>query len=140
MTTGDKKGWRFPPSFNGTSKQVEMVESVEAINQAIYLVIYTNLGERAMLPDFGSRLQSFMFQKLDSNNAGMLKSQLKSALRQNEPRIKVTHIALDEVQGGEPGFRLSIEYLRYATGTTHRFTYPYDAQSHLLNSPRGQAV
>ena len=42
------RGWQFPPSFSGASKQVQMIDAEANINQSIDLILQTQRGERSL--------------------------------------------------------------------------------------------
>ena len=59
------KGWSFPPSFNKTTGNVEMVKNEIDIKQSLVIYFNTKLGERIMRPDYGCVLHDNQFEKIN---------------------------------------------------------------------------
>ena len=58
-------GWSFPPEFSSENKSVKTVSGIEDINQSLHILLNTKLGERVMLPNYGSSLSDFVFEGLN---------------------------------------------------------------------------
>ena len=61
-------GWAFPPTFHDDKLTgVEMVKNEYDIKESLEILLNTNLGERIMLPDYGSELQKYVFDKITNS-------------------------------------------------------------------------
>ena len=58
------RGWSFPPTFNLSSKSVEMVEDHEDIRQSLHILVSTNLGERILRSDYGTGINILPFENI----------------------------------------------------------------------------
>ena len=61
----------------------------ELIEQSIYIILSTPVGERFMLPEFGSRLEELCFEQNEPILFNMLRLFIREALDNWEKRIKV---------------------------------------------------
>lgn len=87
-------GISFPFSFarKSGSTEVSTVTSitVDRINQSIWQILGTDLGERVMRPDFGSALRRVLFMPLDMKTRVLICTFVMDALKRWEKRIKIT--------------------------------------------------
>ena len=68
------------------------VKDKAAITQSIKNLLLTRKGERLFQPQLGSNLQKSLFEPLDYGTAGMIKSQVKEAIKRWEPRVIVEDV------------------------------------------------
>ena len=68
---------------------VATVEGLEAVRQAIWLLISTKPGERVMRPDYGCELYRVVFMNNNVTTAGLAIHYLLVALLRWEPRIEI---------------------------------------------------
>ena len=54
-------GWTFPIKVTSTGG-LSYTSGPDKIQQAIWIVLSTSLGERVMRPDFGAGVQDFVFE------------------------------------------------------------------------------
>jgi phage baseplate assembly protein W len=87
-------GASFPFLFSPTGrvKSVQTADGIAKINQSIHLILSTRIGERVMMPEFGSRLYTLVFEPNDSVLAARLEFETGGALRRWEKRIRVTRM------------------------------------------------
>ncbi len=133
-------GWSFPPSFESSDKQLRLVHDVECINQSLQLIMRTQLGERAMNPNFGSPLHSFVFKHINSNILGQIRQSLADAILRFEPRIKVEHISVSQQQQTQPALRVELHYQVVHTNTRHNFVYPFAITEGTLLAPKQKGI
>ena len=53
-------GWAFPPQFDPDTNTTVMAAGVEDINQSLYILFTTELGERVMQPNYGTAMKSMI--------------------------------------------------------------------------------
>lgn len=118
-------GWSFPPTFDNIAKAVMMVRDEEDIQQSLAILLSTKLGERIMQPDFGCNLSDFVFGEMDSSLLGEIEEEITNALIQQEPRIDVDVIDIDQ-DPNTPGLLLiNINYMIRSTNTRSNMVYPF---------------
>lgn len=118
-------GWKFPPTFDKRIKSVEMVSEAEDIRQSLYILLSTKQGERIMRPDYGSDVQSMIFEPIDVSTTTYLKETIKRAILYFEPRITLDEVIVVE-DGEEDGLLLiTLNYTIRKTNTRTNMVYPY---------------
>ncbi len=121
------KGWSFPPTFNKTTRTVEMVSDEEDIRQSLQILLSTSLGERVMQPAYGCNLNDYVFEGLNSTTIGYIKERVANSILYYEPRIVVEQIGVTSagsVDNLEGRFLIDVTY--NIPGTNSRFNYVYD--------------
>ena len=115
-------GWKFPIKVNAKGG-LSYSTGPERIQDAIWVVLSTALGERVMRPLFGAGVQDYVFQP----NSSVVQTQLASAIREAlvkwEPRIELTGVRV--AAGSEPSLVLiSIDYQLRSTNEIFNLVYP----------------
>jgi phage baseplate assembly protein W len=100
-------GWRFPIKVNAQGR-LEWSDGPRRIEDAIWIIIKTALGERLMRPTFGAGVDDFVFQANSEINRVQLAAVIKNALLRWEPRIDLEDV---RVVSGWQGNDSSIETL-----------------------------
>jgi phage baseplate assembly protein W len=118
------KGWRFPIKVNAHGS-ISWSEGPERIQDAIWVVIKTALGERVMRPRFGAGVNDFVFQSNSPASRTELVAAIKTALLDWEPRIDLEQVRA-ETNAEEPSQVLvSIDYRLRATNELFNIVYPF---------------
>lgn len=118
-------GFKFPFSVDPSTRRVAMSSAEEDISEAIRIILRTNLGERVMLPEFGTAAGDFAFSDSSAERIAALESSVYEALEQWEPRIcDIEAAALDN--GGSKGMlEISIKYTVRSTNNQFNMVYPF---------------
>src|SRR5215210_8936012 len=104
------------PLRTDTRGGVALVRSDEDVRQALVLILGTTPGERPMRPEFGCRLEEFVFDGVDAYTIGRMRDEVLSALERWEPRVEVVDVRFDLSQFDAGRLLLDIDYvLRSAT-------------------------
>jgi phage baseplate assembly protein W len=120
------KGWKFPIKVNAKGG-LSYSAGPERIQDAIWIVLSTSLGERLMRPDFGTGVHDFVFQPNSDVMRTRLQSAVNDALLKWEPRIELTHVKVQE--GDQPSQVLvSIDYRIRTTNELFNLVYPLYVQ------------
>jgi phage baseplate assembly protein W len=90
-------GWTFPPALDDR-RGVALAEGADKIEQAIWIILNTPIGQRVMRPTFGSRLHELVFAPANAETFGLAERYVEEALGFWEPRIDL----LDVVVGSDP--------------------------------------
>ena len=118
-------GWKFPPTFDKRIKSVEMVSEEEDIRQSLYILLSTKQGERIMRPDYGSDVQTMIFEPIDANTTTYLKESIRRAVLYFEPRITLEEVHVEEDDEEDGLLHVSLEYTIRKTNTRTNMVYPY---------------
>ncbi len=87
-------GWRFPIKVNARGR-LEWSSGPQRIQDAIWLIVKTSIGERIMRPEFGAGVDDFVFQSNSAINRSKLAIAIKTALLEWEPRIDLDEVRVD---------------------------------------------
>ena len=129
-------GWSFPPRFEQGAGPV-MVSGSDDVAESLRILIATRLGERVMLPLYGTPLDVFQGMTVTAQNN--IKSEVREAVIRYEPRVNVLSVDLDVPEGGLEGeVLLSIEYEIPAVNSRANMVFPfYLSEGNLVRLPRG---
>jgi phage baseplate assembly protein W len=124
------QGWRFPIRVNAKGG-IDWSNGPTRIQQAIWIVISTSLGERVMRPKFGAGAADFVFQPNSPAKRAALATQIQNALTTWEPRITVNQVTVT-ASPDEAGMVLaSITYTIRTTNELFNMVYPLYLQEGL---------
>ncbi|GGS77825.1 hypothetical protein GCM10010156_40770 [Planobispora rosea] len=99
-------GAAFP--FRIEDGRVRIASGEQKIRQNMILVLGTRLGERPMLPDFGTRLAGIVHEPNDDVLADIARTHAVETLLRFEPRIAVTGSTVErDADSGVVQLRLS---------------------------------
>ena len=118
------KGWRFPIKANAKGG-LNWSEGPGRLQDAIWIIIKTALGERVMRPRFGAGVDGFVFQSNSPAIRTALASAVKQALVEWEPRIELETVRVDPVAGEPSQVLASIEYRIRTTNELFNVVYPF---------------
>jgi phage baseplate assembly protein W len=120
-------GWAFPPRLEPGGRIAESVYEQD-VHEAITIVLGTNPGERVMRPDFGSGLNSFVFEPVNPTLLARVETRVRDSLITWEPRIDVLTVSVGPQ--GDPPSTLVIEltYRVRATNSLQNLVYPFYLQ------------
>lgn len=119
------RGFSFPPKIDSATGRFVMVEDEEDIRQSIYIILMTRMKERAMLPDFGSNLQDYIFGLPDSEFEVRINREIQDALMRYEPRIVNVSIQMDQRDLKNGVIYFQISYLVRSTNNPNNLVFPY---------------
>jgi phage baseplate assembly protein W len=77
------------------SNALALKKDEEAVKQSVVNILSTNKGERPFLPYFGSNIRSYLFENFDNVTATLVEEEIRSALVNYEPRVRVTNVEVD---------------------------------------------
>ena len=76
-----------------TDKKRFLQTNQEAVTQDILNEINTAVGERPMMPDFGTRIPLLAFEPLDELTLNIVETDLRKVIK-NEPRVALNDLAV----------------------------------------------
>lgn len=117
-------GWSFPPEFGKGKQGVKMSAGANDIEESLYLLLSTKVGERLMAPDFGCDLSVMLFEPLDLDLEKRIEDLIKNAILLFEARITVTGIIFSyERDNGV--ILIDVQYTIRTTNTRTNIVYPF---------------
>jgi uncharacterized protein len=105
----DIAGVAFPFAIDPSTGGVAWATGGEKLRQNVRLILGVNSGERPMLRQYGSRIQSLVHDPNDQVLAELLQTQAQQAIMQFEPRVIVTQTNVTQSEG-EVSMTLSYSY------------------------------
>ena len=117
-------GWRFPilPDAAGGLGFVSGDENVE---QSLKILLLTNLGQRVMRPDFGSKALSLVFAPGSLQHLGLLETTIREAVRDWEPRVDLEEVRAEADIDDETRVTVQIGYRIRQTNTRGNLVFPF---------------
>ncbi|MEB3357913.1 MAG: GPW/gp25 family protein [Synechococcales bacterium] len=121
-------GWSFPPTFNKTARQVELVSAEQDICESLSILLSTSLGERVMQPTYGCNLSDLMFEPLSPEITSYIKELIRTAILYHEPRIRLNALSLALDEQLEGVVNIGVEFTIISTNSRFSFVYPFYLQ------------
>lgn len=119
------RGWSFPPSFNKSTADIEMVSKEEDIRQSLHIFFNTRFGERIMRSDYGCVVHDYMFEKSDLDVLEGLAFELKKSIRKYEPRIIVHDVKTSKSDAINGLIHLEVIYEIHSTNVRDNIVFPF---------------
>ncbi|MFT4529496.1 MAG: phage baseplate assembly protein W [Thalassolituus oleivorans] len=117
-------GWSFPPEFDAVAGAVKMTSGQEDINNSLFIIFTTALGERIMQPKFGCSLHSMVMEPMNTGNLAYIRAMLETAILYHEPRIDAELIEF-KVNANEGILDIKVSYKIRASNSRFNFVYPF---------------
>ncbi len=117
------KGWAFPIRVNARGG-LSWSAGPPRLQEAIWLILKTGLGERLMRPQFGAPVTDFMFAPNSAVERAELAAAIRQALARFEPRIDLENVAVDAVPGAPSQVLVQVEYKIRSTNELFNVVYP----------------
>lgn len=121
-------GWSFPPTFSKADYSVVMASDDQDIQESLWIIFSTTLGERIMLPDFGSQLWEMVFQAITTTLMSRLQDIVRKAILNWEPRIDVDEIIVERDATVDGLVTITVEYTIRKTNSRSNLVYPFYTQ------------
>lgn len=117
-------GFAFPLSVTPRGK-LAFVRAEQRVEEAIYLILGTRLGERLMQASFGCRIHDLVFAPNDPGTRTEAVDSVRKALEAWEARIDVLEVMAD-FDPGQPNLLLiRIDYRIRANNALANLVYPF---------------
>ena len=108
-------GWAFPPTVDARGR-IALARQERDVEEAMYMILLTPVGQRVMRPEFGCRIHDLIFAPNDATTMGLARYYVEDALGMWEPRIQVKDVRVRP--DAENNGRLLI-HIRYEVNATH---------------------
>ena len=119
-------GWSFPIRVN-VQGQIMFSSGYRNVEESIFIILRTTIGERIGLTQFGSDLEEMAFDSLNSSTLVLLRIAVEEALQRWEPRIHLQDVEAmpDPIQGR---VNLNIRYRVHDNYDVRSLVYPFYLQ------------
>ncbi len=119
------RGFKFPFSVDPSTNRIAMSNAEDDISEAIRIVLRTNIGERVMMPDFGTTASDFIFSDDRAERVTALEDSVRTALIRWEPRIKDVEVEAANSNGSKNVLEIKISYTVRSTNNQFNMVYPF---------------
>lgn len=116
------RGFQFPFRVDPATNRIAMSSAEDNIRESIRLILRTNIGERVMLPEFGTSAADFLFSDSSAERVSSLESSVREALERWEPRISDIEVS---AVGSRNMTELNIRYTVRMTNNRFNMVYPF---------------
>ncbi len=117
-------GWGFPMRLDATGS-IALVSHDREIEESIRLIVGTAPGERPMRPEYGCAIHDYVFASIDSDTAGRISGEVRSALVRWEPRIKVEGVDVTVDPKDQTFAYIDIRYSVGDTNDPRNLVFPF---------------
>lgn len=128
-------GWSFPPTFDRQRASVDIVSGDDDIREALWIILATRIGERIMLPTFGSNLSLEVFAGLSATVANEIANMVKNAIIEWEPRVTVIDVSVTQTDVAAGYVSISVDYQVRQTNSRSNLVFPYYILEATLAAP-----
>ena len=104
------------------------------IKSRIVMILMTRLGERVMLPEFGSRLWKLVFDQNDAISRRLAQRYIIDDLGRWEPRVRVTAVRADT---DEHRLQILVDYEIVSISVQDAVTLVFRREEQAGGAPRG---
>jgi phage baseplate assembly protein W len=118
------RGWAFPLRVDATGG-IALVGREQEIEESIRLILGTSPGERPMRPEFGCRIHEYLFSSADSETAGAIAREVRSALQRWEPRIDIADVNVTFDAREATLLYINVGYTIKATNDRRNLVFPF---------------
>lgn len=117
------RGWAFPVKVNAKGG-LSYSSGPRRIEDAIWIIIATSVGERVMRPAFGGNAHDYVFEPNSALRRADLAAQIREALVTSEPRITVQGVRVDEQPDAPSEVRVGVDYQVRSTNELFNVVFP----------------
>lgn len=118
------QGWNFPIAIDASGAIVRS-DADSGIEQSIWLILGTAMGERAMRPNFGCGIHDLVFALNNTATAARVVESVQDALIQWEPRIDVISVDTSTPDDQPETLMIAISYRVRSTNNVFNLVYPF---------------
>ncbi|PYP85740.1 MAG: hypothetical protein DMF61_15515 [Blastocatellia bacterium AA13] len=105
-----------------------MVSDEEDINESLWILFSTALGERIMLPEYGGTLKQYVFASITATLMTQIGSAVQQAALYWEPRIIVDEVSVEPAANAEGIILITVGYTIRKTNARNNLVYPFYIQ------------
>jgi uncharacterized protein len=117
-------GWKFPVQATPAGR-IALSQYEEDIQEAIWIILGTAMGERVMRPDFGCGIHDLVFAPINTATLTLVENSVREALTVYEPRIELLQVKATAERAEEGKLLVSIDYRVRSTNNRFNLVYPF---------------
>jgi len=105
------------------SGALKMSSVEELIQESIFIILSTKIGERVMNYNFGCKIHELMFELNNPKTHARARAYVDEAIKSWEPRVEVTKITVESFAKNE--LMIDIDYYILETNVVDNLVYPF---------------
>lgn len=117
-------GLRFPLQVDAAGR-IATSSTERRIEESIYIILGTKLGERVMLPDFGCAIHELSFAPNNAATRTAAIDGVRRALVNWEPRIDVLEVTATSAPGEANLLLVRVDYRLRGNNAIGNLVYPF---------------
>jgi phage baseplate assembly protein W len=117
-------GWRFPVRI-GPRGGLVFSRGEADVEEAIWILLGTAPGERAMRPELGCGIHDYVFAPNSPATRGSIAHEVRVCLTRYEPRIEVETVRVEAPPEEPEKLLIRIDYRVRSTNASHNLVYPF---------------
>ena len=122
-------GLSLSKTFDKVKLNTTVETGFEKINESVFSILSTRVGERLFLPEFGSKLHTLVFEQNDDIFKDLADFYIRDALSKWEHRIEVLKVDVNtEVEGNTVPIEIYYKVVNSNIATT--YVYPFSRNSY----------
>lgn len=90
------QGWKFPIDVDETTGKIITVEGNEDIKQSVKIILQTQKFERKNRPNFGTDINSFMFENIDYTLINNMAKEINRSIKKWEKHIDKLSVSVSQ--------------------------------------------
>ena len=90
------KAMAFPGRLEPALGRFRTLSEQEEIAQSVRMILTTRQGERPCRPEFGTNLDRFAFESMDTTTCNLIRQEIVSSLQRWEPRIWMIEVSFEQ--------------------------------------------
>jgi phage baseplate assembly protein W len=118
------RGFAFPMRTDATGS-IALVAGDREIEESIRLILGTAPGERPMRPEFGCRINEYVFAPADASTAGQLAYEVRLALERWEPRVELDEVTVDFTTADTGTLLIDVRYRLRGSNDPRNLVFPF---------------
>ena len=122
-------GLKYSQLISKVSGASNIVADLTRINQSIYIILNTALGEVPMIPTLGCRIHEMIYNLATDENIEEIRLEVETALTNQEPRINVVNVASEYDENHT--VRIIVDYIVKNTNIRSQYIYNTEEGSNL---------
>lgn len=95
------------------------------IEQAVWLILATAIGERVMRPNYGCGIHDMLFEPNHPGSRTRLADQVRRALTDQEPRIALLSVNVEHSDSDPSAVLIRVDYRIHENNAIASLVYPY---------------
>ena len=117
-------GWKFPVRI-GPTGGFSYSAGEQSVQEAVWIILATAMGERQMLPGFGCGIHDLVFAPNNPATQTNIAHLVKQALSLGEPRIDVLDVNVSSTPDQQNVLLIRVNYRIRSNNAMHNMVYPF---------------